>query len=93
MSKLRAFLIDELKLPSNLATSVASYYQLVGIDKEKYVVRENQYCNHLCMIESGYFRFYSHSDKKVITHWIFGEGKLITDITSINLREPAKWNI
>ena len=38
-------------------------------------------------------RFFSHSEKKAITHWIFGKNQLITDVASFYLQKPAKWNI
>ena len=31
----------------------------------------------MCLIQKGYFRFFTYSEKKEITHWIFGEHQLI----------------
>jgi len=93
MSKLHHFLRDELMLPHDLIDPVAQQYETVTIPKDEYLVKEGQYCHNMCFISEGYFRFYTHSHKKVITHWIFGEGQLVTDVASFFLKEPAKWNI
>ena len=70
-----------------------SFFQSEKLAKNGYLVKKGMPCNRLCLIEKGYLRFFSYSEKKVITHWIFREGQLVTDVASFHLQEPAKWNI
>ena len=93
MQALISFLQKDLGIPEKLAVQISDFYQKEGVAKNEFLVKEGQLCNKLCFIEKGYWRFFSYSDKKVITHWIFGDNQLVTDIASFHLQEPAKWNI
>jgi CRP-like cAMP-binding protein len=93
MQNLISFLTDSFKLPKRLVEGVVPFFELEHISKETFLVKKENYAQRLCLIESGYFRFFSHSEKKVITHWIFGQHQMITDMASFFYQEPAKWNI
>lgn len=93
MQPLVTFLEKELDIPRKWIPKVLEFYQQEALLKNDFLVKEGKYCQKLCFIKNGYFRFFTHSDKKVITHWIFGSDQLITDVASFYLQEPAKWNI
>ena len=90
---LKAFLQSNMGLPNSLVDAVAPYYRKEQIAKGQYITKENQYCKKMCLVQKGYFRFYTHSDKKEITHWILGSEQLVTDVGSFFLNQPSKWNI
>ena len=69
------------------------YYREEDILKDEYLVKEGQLCQRMCLISEGYFRFFSFSKRKVITHWIFGKNQLVTDVAGYFLQKTAKWNI
>ncbi|MEM7102937.1 MAG: cyclic nucleotide-binding domain-containing protein, partial [Bacteroidota bacterium] len=83
----------ELNLPEKLIPHITAYYQEEHLSKDEFLVKEGQFCRKMCLIDQGYFRFFSFSDKKIITHWIFGKNQLVTDVASFFLKQPAKWNI
>ncbi len=93
MQTLFSFLKNSLDIPDNLVPQVAEYYKPELFKKNDFLVKKGQYCIKMCLIEEGYFRFFSFSDKKVITHWIFGKGQSVTDVSSYFLQTPAKWDI
>lgn len=90
---LRSFLTQDLGLPKGLVEDVIPFYREEQVAKGERLVSEGERCRKMCLIEEGYIRFYSHSEKKEITHWIFGKTQLVTDVHSFFLQEPAKWNI
>lgn len=93
MLDLRTFLKHHLDIPDSLIPTVLSFYQEGVVKKDGFLVKKGQYCQKLCYIREGYLRFFSYSDTKTITHWIFGNDQLVTDLSGFYLREPAKWNI
>ncbi len=93
MSDLRIFLKHHLDIPDSLIPTVVSFYQAGSLSKDDFLLKKGQYGQKLCYIQEGYLRFFSYADTKTITHWIFGGGQLVTDLSSFYLREPAKWNI
>ncbi|MEO1263282.1 MAG: Crp/Fnr family transcriptional regulator [Bacteroidota bacterium] len=93
MEPLISFLKKDLSIPQQLIPSVIKFYQTERLTKNDFLVKKGQHCRKMCLIEQGYFRFFSFSEKKVITHWIFGKDQLVTDVASFFLQQPAKWNI
>lgn len=93
MQSLTSFFRYELGIPEHLVSRIATYFTKEQISKNEFFAKKGRYCDRLCLIEKGYLRFFTYSEKKVITHWIFREGQLVTDVSSFYLRKPSKWNI
>lgn len=93
MQLLIAFLQNDLDFSKKLAIEIAAFYEEEKLNKNNFLVRQGQYCHKMCLIKEGYFRFFTYSTKKEITHWIFGKNQLVTDMGSFFLQAPAKWNI
>jgi len=93
MNLLSTFLFESLNLPERLISKVEKYFIEEQITKNDYLCQSSKQCNRISIISSGYLRFYSLSEDKEITHWIFGKNHLITDVGSFFLNQPAKWNI
>ncbi len=90
---LASFLKQQLDMPESLIQQVIGFYREEQIPKNHFVAQKGQYCQKLCFLREGFLRFYSYSDQKTVTHWIFGKGQLVTDVASFYLGEPAKWQI
>ena len=80
-------------LPSDTVEKILPFFQLETLSKNATLTKKGQTSRKLCFVRNGYLRFYSYSDDKAVTHWIFGKGQLVTDVAGFFLREPAKWNI
>ncbi|WGD35961.1 cyclic nucleotide-binding domain-containing protein [Olleya sp. YS] len=93
MNLLSTFLFESLNLPERLISKVEKYFIKEQITKNDYLCKFSKQCNRISIISNGYLRFYSLSEDKEITHWIFGKNQLITDVGSFYLNQPAKWNI
>ena len=93
MQHLRFFLQQELGIPEKLTPSIMEFYKLEQVQKDDFLIKKGHYCRKMYLIQEGYFRFFSYSGKKVITHWIFGKDQLVTDVAGFFLQHPAKWNI
>ena len=88
-----SFLKKDLGVNEKLINEITPFYKKEILSKNDFLVKKGGYCQKMYMIETGYLRFFSETEKKVITHWIFGKGQLVTDVASFFLKEPAKWNI
>ena len=93
MQTLISFLKNDLSIPEPLIPKITKFYEEEKLSKNTFLVKKGQYCREMCLIKTGYFRFFSYTEKKVITHWIFGKEQLVTDIAGFFLQQPAKWNI
>ena len=93
MATFSHFLEQQLALPNALIEKVIGFFREEQLSKNDFIVKQGQFCKKLCFLKQGYLRFYSYSDRKEVTHWIFGKGQLVTDIASFYLDEPAKWHI
>ena len=93
MHTLNTFLQTELGLPQSLIPAITKFFREEEVKKRTFLTKKGATCHKLSWIESGYVRFFSHTEKKAITHWIFGDGQLITDVASFYLLEPAILNM
>ena len=93
MPALFDFLRHELGIEKGLVPQIMAYYQQQQVAKGSYLVKHAQPCRQMYLIEQGYLRFYTYTDKKVVTHWIFGQQQLVTDVAGFFLQQPAKWHI
>lgn len=71
MQTLISFLQKDLNIPDQLIPKITNFYQIEHVSKGDFLVKKGQYCRKMCFIQQGYFRFFSYSERKVITHWIF----------------------
>lgn len=93
METLISFLKQDLGIPDESIPQIAGYYNKETISKETFLSKVGKHSCKLYLIESGYIRFFTHSGKKEVTHWIFGKGQIVTDIDCFFLHATAKWNI
>ncbi len=93
MEQLAFSLQHDFGLPAPLVAQVLPYYQPETVPKGTILLTQGMHSPKSWWIQSGYLRFFSHSDKKEVTHWIFGKNQLVTDVANFYLQEPAKWNI
>lgn len=93
MDTLISFLTHDLSLPQQLIPTVIKYYREEEIPKNDFLVEKGQSCRKMYLIKQGYFRFFTLSERKIITHWIFGKNQLVTDVSGFFLQQAAKWNI
>ena len=93
MERLIDFFVQILNIPFPLSERIVDFFDVQVLERGEYLTKEGKYCQRMCVIDEGYLRFYTHSEKKVVTHWIFGRQQLVTDISSFFLNTPSKWNI
>ena len=93
MLQIQSFLQNEFNLPVTIVSEVLSYFIEEQFPKDYFLVKEGQQSKYLYLLKKGYTRFFSYSDEKTITHWIFGKDQMVTDIASFFTHQPAKWNI
>lgn len=93
MQNLISFLKRDLSLPEKLILQVVDFYEVEHFSKDEFLIKKGKFYHKMCLIDQGYLRLFSYSEKKVITHWIFGKEQLVTDVTSFFLQQPTKWNI
>lgn len=93
MQGVNYFLENEIGLPKAMVPKVLQFYSEEFIKKNTFITRQGKSCRKLCIIEEGFLRFFSTTESKEITHWIFEKNQIVTDGNSFFLGHPSKWNI
>ncbi|MGB3467365.1 MAG: Crp/Fnr family transcriptional regulator [Cyclobacteriaceae bacterium] len=75
------------------ASGLQNLFEEQHLKKGDFHTREGQYNSGLSFILSGCMRVYRIADGKEYTQWLSGHGEFITDIASLSLGKPARWNI
>lgn len=78
--------------PSDL-DQITSLFKLEIIEKDSFFTKEDQNCQKLSFVQSGYLRVFKYMDGKDITQWVSSTGEFVTDLSSLIFNAPARWNI
>lgn len=93
MTHLETYIQNLLGIPAIALPQVLPFFEEEKLTKGKYFVKEGGYCKKMSFIREGYVRYFSFTEKKEVTHWIFWKDQLITEVSSFHLQTPSKWNI
>lgn len=95
MKEIEKYLASYFGIGGKDLSSVGALFKKSRIQKNEYVLRQDQYSRNLSFIETGYLRV-SAPDKhgvKQITQWIAGPGEFIVDLSSFVFGTPSRWDI
>ncbi len=93
MNDLQKYLNSYFGISDEEMDRLATLFIKSEVDKGKYFVKAQQYCNRLSFIQNGFFRVYATAGDKEITQWIASEGSFVTDLNSFIFEQRARWNI
>jgi CRP-like cAMP-binding protein len=80
-----------LTAPAQAALSDA--FEKITLQKNKYLITQDQVCRHLYFLEQGAVRGFYNLDGKEITHWFGFESDFVTSFHSFITQEAAVENI
>ncbi|OJJ22227.1 hypothetical protein BKI52_08220 [marine bacterium AO1-C] len=90
---IETYLQKYFRIPSEEIAQVASLFREEKLQKGDFFVKKGRQCRKLGFLLEGYLRFYFTTETKEITHWIFWQGHLVTDVSSFYLQTPSKWHV
>lgn len=93
MSELEQYIHSYFGITQAELAQVVSFFQLEELPKAEFYVKAGRYCDKLSFIQSGLMRVYASTGEKEITQWISTKGYFITDLSSMQFKTPARWNI
>lgn len=80
-------------IQSNDVKNVSAFFHFQTLKKGGFLLQDNQYCNTLSFIQSGFLRIFARTENKEVTQWISSKGYFITDLSSFIFETNARWNI
>lgn len=92
MDKLRSFIKSMIEIPERDLDFALTCFQAVHVKKDGYVLREKQMATKYYFIETGAVRIWYKKDDKPITAWLLREADFFSEMASLKLGLPARFN-
>ena len=92
MTVLDHYLQHQIGMPLLKAKQITPLFQREIMPKGNFLVKKGGYCKKMIVLESGYVRCYFQTAKKTVTHWVFWQGQILSDLSSFLVEAPSKWN-
>ena len=75
--------------------NILKYFKEERIEKDSYILKENQHNSSLSFVKSGYVRIFRIDPKsgKEITQWISCPSMIVADAASLFFNRPARFDI
>lgn len=80
-------------MPANALNRLLACFKPESLAKGDYFLKSGQRCDRLSFVTTGLLRIYVQTDKKEVTQWVVSPGNFVTDLQSLYLSTPARWNI
>lgn len=80
-------------MPATALTQLLACFTYESLEKGSYFLKSGQRCDRLSFVTAGMLRIFVHTDKKEVTQWVVTPGNFVTDLQSLYLATPARWNI
>ena len=93
MNELQTYIHNYFNIEIEDLQEVEKLFQITHLSKYEFVCRENNRCETLNFIISGFVRVYKYENGKEITQWISSPSEFITDLSSIVFNTYSRWNI
>jgi CRP/FNR family transcriptional regulator, anaerobic regulatory protein len=72
---------------------IASFFKPHTLKKGEFFLKDNDLCEQMSFVQSGFLRVYVSLPDKEVTQWISSKGYFISDITSFIFGTPSRWTI
>lgn len=90
--ELSNYIERSFKLNDQEAMQMAKLFKKEEIKKGDFFLKEQQYCNRLSFIQSGYIRIFTHFNDKEVTQWISSPSYFVTELASFLYQQRARFN-
>ncbi len=93
MTELEQYIHSYFGVTGKDMSQIASLFKPAVLKKGDYYLQSGAFCNKLSFIQSGFLRLYALVEDKEITQWIGSKGSFISDLVSLTLNSPSRWNM
>jgi CRP-like cAMP-binding protein len=93
MNELQTYINSYFNIGIDDLAEVEKLFKVTHLAKNEFICRENERCETLNFIISGYVRVYKYENGKEITQWVSSPTEFITDLSSIVFNTQSRWNI
>lgn len=92
-SKISTYIQSTFHLPPGEEAQISAFFKPLTLKRNDFLLKENQFAQYLCFVESGWMREFYYHDGREITKWISGPGYFIVDLASFLFEKPARVNL
>ena len=93
MNELEQYIHGYFGVPNSDLQQLSSLFKRTELKKGDFFVKEDQHCQYLSFIRSGFIRIYNYVDGKDVTQWISSQGEFVTDLSSLMFNNSARMNM
>lgn len=93
MNSIKKFIAQFESLSNEAFESLYGCLRPEAFEKGDFLIREQQYSNHLYFLQEGSARAFFHKDGKEVTTWFAFENQMLTSFYSFISRTPSIENI
>ena len=93
MTELGNFIKSQINISDNDLQIIISKFHEQTIDKDKFLIKKGQIATSYYFIKSGGLRIYFDKDDRQITAWLAFQNDFFTELNSLKLEQPTKFNI
>jgi len=95
MKEIEKHLQSYLGIPEKEVEKISSYFNLVEMERDTYLIKSGKYNPGLSFVQQGYLRIFTidEASGKEITQWISCPGTFVTDAAALFFDGPARWDI
>jgi len=93
MTELEKYIHTYFGVDNEDIAKISSFFKPVFLRKGDYFLKTGKQSDRLGFVQSGIIREFVFVDDKEITKWISTKGYFVTDLSSLILNTPARWNI
>ncbi len=93
MSELHKYINSYFGITKEEATQITHLFKASDLAKGEFFIQQQQYCEKLSFIHSGFIRVFADFNNKEVTQWVASKGYFITEINSLIFKQRSRWNM
>lgn len=93
MDELSRFIRSITTIDDQDLAVILSHFKEITVKKDKYILRKQQLSTNYYFIKSGGVRIWFDKEGKSITAWLIFEDDFFSELSSLKLGKPTKFNI
>lgn len=95
MKEIETYIQNYLGIGGRDLSAVSDLFLNKTVQKNKFLLKTDQYAQSMSFIKSGYFRVFALNGdgSKEITQWISTKGMFVTELSSFLFGTPSRFNI
>lgn len=92
MDKLRSYIKSQINIDEPELDIIISNFTELKVAKDRFAVKKGQLISNYFFVKTGGLRIYLDHNAKQITTWLALENEFFTDLSSLKIHHPSKFN-